>query len=638
LGKNTKFWEVWFILEGEIMSDDTLIEILTAGDFRRFQARNLGVIEYKQFDDGVEFKATDCEWYFLPLEYQQWCIERATHLAEKFDENDQYANNLIYGADKTKNVVSIEVKDNLVYIYTETPEGVKLETRPFKRWILTPFKPTKPHTRLAGDLHFKYLTEFDSAEEKQEATSYIQYRMKKDLFTCYDEREAYMIRHGMTYFKGMSPQDVSILSFDIETNKTLDPTLPHAKTLLISNTFRKLVRCAAATSGLHPKIERKLFALDEYKNELSMILAWCEYVREIDPSIITGHNNFGFDLYYLQNRLKITQKTQIADGESAKSKLKGLPLGRDGSAMKISPKVSQFRKDGSQSYDYHKTQIFGREIIDGFFMSIRYDIGRDFPSYGLKPIVEHLGLEKEGRIKWDFEKDDPAEIYERRNEPEFAKKWAEYKEYCIDDADDSLKLFDLMIGAAFFASKNVPMAFQTMYESASGSQLNKMLIRGYLQNNHGIPKPEKVGHFKGAISLGMPGVYTNVFGLDFSRLYPSIIMQWEIFDKKKDPLGLFLEMTRFFALERDKVKEKYNILKSKKDRTPEEDVEMEYLYNLQNSMKVMANSCYGMNGTGGLHFNSEKNAAFITEKGRELFEQVLVWATGEGEDYWREQL
>ena len=611
------------------MSEEMLTEIKTSREFRRFSRKNLGIVELEKYDDGVEFKCTDGQWVFVPNtlpEAQKWVLERFQPQTNTLaNPDDEYANNLVYGSEKTRNVVSVEVKDSEVYIYTETPEGVELEQRPIKHYFLTDVKPLIPHTRLSGDLHFKYLTEFGTAEEKQRAVGqligkYGREGYRNHLFNLYDPREEYMVRNGMTYFKGMSPSDVSILSFDIETNKTLDPTLPHSKTLLISNTLRK--------AG---KITRKLFALDEYKNELSMILAWCDWVREMDPSILTGHNIFGFDLYYLQRRLQITQKTQI---EKKNVVMKGLPLGRDGSEMTISKSVSQFRKDGSQSYDYHKTQIFGREIIDGFFMSIRYDIGRDFPSYGLKPIVEHLGMEKADRIKWDWENDDPAEIFEKRKEPGFQEKWAEYKEYCIDDSDDSLKLFDLMIGATFFATKNVPISFQTMYESASGKQLNLILIRGYLQKQHSIPRPSEKPPFQGAISLGMPGVYKNVFGLDFSRLYPSIIMQWEVFDKKKDPLGLFLEIARFFALERDKVKAEYEKLKAEDG----DEKEVNKVYNKQNSMKQIANSCYGLNGTPGLHFNSPPNASFITEKGRELFEQVLVHFTGEKSEYWRGKL
>jgi DNA polymerase elongation subunit (family B) len=371
--------------------------------------------------------------------------------------------------------------------------------------------------------------------------------------------------------------------------------------------------------------------------------------------MMTGHSINGFDLYYLHHRIKITSKTQVGFDDT-KLKIKGLPIGRDDSDMTISPKTSQFRKDGSQAYDYHKCNIFGREIIDGFFVSIRYDIGRNFPSYGLKPIIQHLGLEKEGRIKWDFEKDDPAKIWDNLvpdsgvsctvrgfNECNCEictprKKWAEYKEYCIDDADDSLKVFDIMIPNQFFLAKNLPMTIQNITETATGRQINMFLIRGYLQEKHSIPKPELKRSYKGAISIGIPGVYENVFGLDFAALYPNIMRQWKVKPKGKDPLNLFGQSVEYFAVERNKNKKIANDLKKKKDKTPEEFKLMGYYDNLQNSQKTVANSFYGFLGTQGLHFNCFDSADFITAKGRELFEQVLVWATGEGEEFWREKL
>ena len=58
-----------------------------------------------------------------------------------------------------------------------------------------------------------------------------------DKYVVYDEVEAHMIRHGESYYLGLTPKEVSVLSFDIETT-TLDPNHPAAKVLLISNTFR----------------------------------------------------------------------------------------------------------------------------------------------------------------------------------------------------------------------------------------------------------------------------------------------------------------------------------------------------------------------------------------------------------------
>jgi hypothetical protein len=38
----------------------------------------------------------------------------------------------------------------------------------------------------------------------------------------------------------------------------------------------------------------------------------------------------------------------------------------------IKDKPSEFRKDGSQTYTYYKINCFGREIIDTFFLAIKF--------------------------------------------------------------------------------------------------------------------------------------------------------------------------------------------------------------------------------------------------------------------------
>lgn len=610
------------------MSEEMLTEITTSREFRRFSRKNLGILKLEKFSDGFEFECTDGQWYFIPntlAEGQKWVLERfQPQTSTLANPDDEYANNLIYGSDKTRNVVSVEVKENEAYIYTETVDGISLEKRPYKPWVLTNIKPRTDHIKLAGNLHYQYLTEFDSKKDKTDATNRLKYQLKKDLFTCYDEREGYMIRNGLTYFKGMSPQDVSILSFDIETNKTLDPTLKHAKTLLISNTFRK--------AG---KIERKLFALDDFKNELSMILAWCEYVQEMDPTVMIGHNIFRYDTYYLHNRLKITQKTQIADGQTSKMKLAGLPLGRDGSAMTISKSTSEFRVDGSNTYDYHKVRVFGRELIDSQFMSVRYDVGKNFTSYGLKHLEEATGIAVEDRIIWDWEKHNPDHIWKTLYEgadfftmEEAERLWQLFKDYCIEDSDSPIELFDIMVPANFYLMNNLPIPFQSVYESASGSQVNLFLVRGYFEHKHSIPKPSEVPKFQGAISYGKPGIYRNVRKLDVASLYPSIMIQHKIYDDKKDPLKLFLETVKVFTEQRLEHKKLANDLEAKTDRTVEETALMHYYRDMEQSEKIIINSMYGFLAAKGKHFNSPELAALVTKHGRDILSKAVLWASG----------
>lgn len=572
-----------------------MIEITTKDQFIKFKSEFSGKItKVEEFDDGFEIEIDSLNWVFLPLNCKAWIDETLAQIP------DPYANDLIFGKDKTKNVVSCEVSNDLVYIYTEDQSGVKLETRPFKRWIMSNDRPNGIYSQMAGNLHYKYLKEFNTEKDYKAALAKL-WKTGADKYTCYDQSEAYMVRSGLTYFKGMKVDDISLLSFDIETNSVLSPELPHAKILIIANTYRK--------NGI---ITQKSFNLDEFKNELEMIESWCEWVRMVDPSVMIGQNIFMFDLPFIHKRYLITQETQVGKFPIEK----GLALGRDGSIMSISAKSSKKRIPGADKLEYNKVRIFGRELVDNWFLSMDYDVAKNFISYGLKQVVSQLGFEKENRTFWNFDEENANEIWEKRDQPEFAPKWAAYKQYCMDDTEDPIKLFDLMIPAKFYSTVTKPITFQGMCESAPGKQINSFMIREYLRHGHSIPKPSKKAEFEGAISYGKPGIYHNVYKLDVASLYPSIMMQWDIYNHQKDPLRIFPQMLEYFTNERLNNKAIANTTGSK------------YHRDLEQSEKIDINSAYGFYGTEGLHFNSPEHASEVTRRGRQILTDAVIWASG----------
>jgi len=493
---------------------------------------------------------------------------------------------LIFGKDATEGIVSAEVKDNELYLFKN--DG-SVEKRPNEYWILGNRSLGRDCDMLDGDLPFKFIKTFEDYQDYQKARG-IMYARKTPMYSVYDPVEAAMIREGFTFFKGLKVEDVSVLSFDIESTGIAHNS--KSQVLLISNTFRK-----------NGKVSRKLFSIDEYKSDSEMIVSWCNWVREIDPSIMIGHNIFGFDLPYLNH---------CCD--------EPLYLGKDNTEVNFSTKAKKFRKDGSQSYDYFDARIFGRQVIDTFFLSIKFDVGRNYPSYGLKPIIEYEGLEKKGRIKWDWEKVNPGKLWEKQTNPtkDDRQLWEDFKTYCKDDADDSLKLYDLMIPSFFYYCQSLPMPFQTMNQTATGRQINGFLCRSYLQSGHSIPMPSAKEEYGGGISFGNPGLYTHVYKVDVASLYPSIIITDEIYDKQKDPNQNFLRMVKYFTEER--------LINKKKGK----DTGDRHFKDLEQAQKIVINSAYGLLGASGLNFNSPENADQVTAKGREILETGIKWAEGNG--------
>lgn len=489
-----------------------------------------------------------------------------------------FDNSFIYGKNPTKNVVAIEVKDSTCELFIETKDGIKVEVLPNEYWILYAEDYENDFIKLKGDAHYSYADKFETQLEYRAAIQKAKAK-RWDIYTCYNAQEMFMLKNGVTLFKGMRPEDVSILSFDIETT-----TLAHnkdARVLLIANTFRK-----------GKEIIRKVFNYENYKTQKEFIGAWADWVRECDPSILLGHNIFNFDIPYLNH----------CGGQ--------LLLGRDGSRAYISSRTSQFRKDGSQSYDYKNCSVFGRQVIDTFHLSIKYDIARNYPSYKLKEIIAHEGLEVEGRQHYDASK--IRENYTNKEEWEKIIKYAEH------DADDALSLFDLMAPNFFYYTQSIPKTFQQIINGATGSQVNSFMIRSYLQEKYGIPKASDRVDYEGAISFGNPGVYKNVNKVDVASLYPSIILRDKIYDAKKDPNANFLKMVRYFTDER---------LSNKKRAKESGD---RYFMDLEQSQKIFINSAYGFLGAPGLNFNCPYHAANITKAGREILQKGIKWAEVKG--------
>ena len=545
----------------------------SAKEFQEYiQENSLELVKHKFINTKARLEMSDNNLYIVDKEFSNV----ATDVINQ--------RRLIYGKDDTSHIVNISVAENKVHIFREIDGELTKEIRPYKDYVLS-HSEANGAKRLKGNQHFKYIKEYDTHEQYEAIKRNI---YKYGLFTIHHKPESYMVRNGLTYFKGMKPEEVSILSFDIETTG-LNKDADDAKVFLITNCFRK-----------NGKVEKKTFIVDDYKDDYEMIQNWTKWVIEKDPSIMIGHNIVMFDLPYLNKRTG------------------GLVLGRDWSEMEIEERTREKRKDGGNSYSYNRINIFGREIIDTFFLALDYDVKRKYESYGLKAIIKHECLDKKDRQHYDASK-----IKENWNIPEEKKKIINYAE---DDSDDSLKLFDLMIPATFYLSQYIPKTFQVMTESATGSKVNSFLIRGYLQEDKSIPIGSKnIESIKGGISFAVPGIYRNVMKTDLKSAYPSQILRFKLYDKKKDPEGLFYKMTEFFTLQRFGLKKKYQETKDKihEDR--------------DKAGKIFINSIYGTCTTNGLNFNSREIGARITEETRKVIDMALTWASGNGAEYWIEK-
>jgi DNA polymerase elongation subunit (family B) len=495
----------------------------------------------------------------------------------------QYQDNIIFGKDKTLEIVAVELQDNNAILFKL--DG-SVEIRPAKFWLLSSTKIDLNFKRLEGNLHYKYIRYFSSYEQ---FCKYMQMfmGMRKDVYGVWNAREQFILHEGITLYKGLKPQDLGVLAFDIES----DGLTKHSgsQVYLITNSYRK--------KDLHIK---KHFRLDYYKDCGELINAWTEWLREIDPDIINFWNGYGYDLPYLAHVAELYGTT--------------LKLGRDGSNVQFKKKASQKRVDGNTSWDYFKAHIYGRQIIDGQFVALNYGVGKGYPSWGLKPIAE-----AEGFVTPDRQFYDASQIYKNWGIPEEREKIIQYG---IDDSEDTINLYFRMITSYFYTAVSTAMPFEEMLQGATGKWVNSVLVRGYLQRGHSIPKASEPEYVHGGISYGNPGIYSNVFKIDVKSMYPSIILQYELYPKDKDPDKLFYTTVKYFTHKRFEQKRLY---KETGDR---------YYEDLQSASKIFINSAFGLMGTPGLNFNDYSIANAITRHGRLLLRKAIIWATGKDLTFW----
>lgn len=486
---------------------------------------------------------------------------------------------IVHGKAQIQGIVAMEVVDDICTYWTEVGGILEEHEMTNRFWLLCNKKIDNRWMRMGGDLHYKWGRQFTTREDFTKTRNFSR---TYDTFSIWDAKESLMVKDGLSYFLGLSIKDVSVLSFDIETTGIVhDHT---SKVLIISNTYR----------NSRGEKQSKLFCYDDYPSDKDMFDAWTAWVREMNPSIILGHNIYGYDFGYLA----------FAMQQAGAS----LNLGRDGSELKFAVKESQFRKDGSQSYAYKKCHIYGREIIDTMFLSYKYDVGRKYESYSLKAIIKHEGLEVEGRQFYDA-----GSIKDNYKNP---VEWEKIKKYADEDAEDALALYDLMAPSFFYMAQSIPKPFQLINESATGSQINSMMMRAYLQDKHSLPKTTEGGKYEGAIAVARPGIYKNALRWDANALYPSIMRQYKIGLGGKDPNEVFIKLTEYFATQRQ-------VNKKLAKETGEK-----YYDDLQSSQKIFSNSLYGFCSAPGLLFNHPESAATITKHGRGILLKAIKWISG----------
>ncbi|NCC51855.1 MAG: DNA polymerase II [Spartobacteria bacterium] len=446
--------------------------------------------------------------------------------------------------------------------------------------------------QLAGDAPLKSLAFFESWHGLKQAVDQLKKKTKRTptapdapYFFINDPVQQYLMLSGKTFFKDMAFSQVKRMQVDIETY-----TEPGFE---FSNPDRDADRIIAIAMADESGWTQVLSGVE--MDEKTLLEQFVQTVQERDPDVIEGHNFFRFDMPFIITRAK---KCKVS-----------LRLGRDKSVP--ATRASRFSV-AERTVSYPRAAIFGRHIVDTYFLVQIYDIShRSLNSFGLKDVAIHFGIDAPERTYIDGSR--IASMFD--SDPEQLMKYAR------DDILETRSLGDLLSPIYFAQAQLLPFTYQNISVRGNAAKIDALLLREYLRQKHAIPTPDAAREFAGGYTdIFFEGVAENVHHCDIRSLYPSLMLQQRI-APTSDELGIFLTMLDSLRTFRLKAKEQL--------KSASED-ERHYLDALQSTFKVLINSFYGYLGFSMGRFNDYAAAAKIAEEGRTLLKRMIEWINEHG--------
>ncbi len=491
---------------------------------------------------------------------------------------------LLYGSDPTPRLVAVEFRPpNRVLLYQRTEQGqTGVVERVFQPWLIARDPaalqnlhpgPASSPLRNAATHPLATLFEFDSWEQFRRANDLLPPR-SSNVYRVNSPVSQFLMRSGVTLFKGMSFEDLRRLQLDIET-LSLNPRDEDGAIIMI-----------ALKLGAH---EELLFLETD---ERDLLLRFSEAIQRLDPDVIEGHNVFNFDLPYLIERAR---RWQVP-----------LRLGRDGSPPLLTEQ-QRFRA-GPVSLPYTQVHLHGRHIVDTYQQLQRFDTTGRLSSYALKSAVRALGLERADR---EFVAGEEIATLWRSGERDRER----LGRYALDDVRDVDLLARITVPTEFYQTQILPMTFQRTTVTGTGRKIDDLMVRAYLAAEHALPEPGASRPYPGGFTeLVRSGVFGPIVKADVESLYPSIMLHDDI-TAAADTMGAFPILLRELTNRRIEAKHRA------RQTTGEEHALWD---GLQSSFKVLINSFYGYLGFGAGLFNDFDAAERVTLEGQRLIRNVVA--------------
>ena len=495
------------------------------------------------------------------------------------------------------------------------------------------------------DFYKVYLTSFLNGKLKTNDTNLLQhqrdvktfvYNLAKRNYKMY-EHDVYpevvkvIYENNIQFLKEKATiRDLPYVVFDIETE---------AQDKVFPNPSRNFVFYIGAT-GVNIKGEPVKFyksvadytdKQEEYGTigEREMLKDFLKFLNDNKFVVISGYNIYNFDIWFIAERMKLYNIPFVVNGDLIYQEIN--PDRADGTFRHSLIKFQnpQYRKFVSQNGSILFFDIFYylfRQPIE------RGEIKYKYGSVSLKNVCDFFGvLKKKDRVIIEG-----TEIYH-----EFLKNPKYMTQYLVDDVESTHMLYVKFMPIMLFLSYYVNQELSTLFDASSTQILERGLFKEMKEKGLLIfPKrtkeytDEEIRNYAGGnTKLHAIGYYKYITKFDYTSLYPSIMIAWNI-KPEMDESNVFITTLKGLYTKRVNYKKEAKALMSRKQKgeklTEQEEEDISNFTNYSSALKIMINSAYGLLGyrmhsnqrLPASRFSDIKASSEVTAIGRNLITSI----------------
>ena len=374
---------------------------------------------------------------------------------------------------------------------------------------------------------------------------------------------------------------LTILSFDVETS------LKEPKIFCI---------CCVVKKG--DKVEGRHFPGDGPGGERKMIEDFTRFIHECDADVITGYNIDGFDIPQILQRAE---------------------------ALKM-PQISWGRYPGSMSqYNNRFWWTEGRIIVDAWWAIKKI----------LKPKQETLN--SVSKLLLGEEKHD---VDPKKMDDEWAGDKERVMKYCEQDSHLAMKILEkvAILQRSMDLATVSMLPLDDVVNGTTSQFVDSILIREADREHVAVPMTMRTSEDVETIEGGyvhemQSGLYHWVMTLDFRSMYPSMIISKNICFTTLSPKGTIVSPTGARFLDKSvregllprillRLMDERAITKKAMKEAPTPD-ERDYYNGLQEAIKILMNSFYGVLASSFYRFTDPRIGASITAFAREATKDLI---------------